>query len=355
MQWHPLRLTTPFRTYISGGRAIVDHLGKANLPAWHVGETWEVSDVEGAEAVVCNGPLGGQSLRALATEHPDELVGRNWRGPHFPLLTKFIDGAGMLPVHLHADDEAAQRLEGEPHGKTEAWHILAAAAGATALVGVREGIDKATLREALLRQDYDSVMRRLPVRAGQTIHVPGGTLHSFGPDTLLYEIQQTSDVLQNAMPHNMTDGSYLDTDVWHGNLDVLLEEIKLDSRPSFNPGLRISAGEDVDRVICCASPYYALERWSVGTVAPMRHIFDTALIVTNVGAPAAVTSGDWTETLGRAETLLLPASLGSVEITGPADLLIGYLPNLETDILAPLTAAGYARDIIASLGEGLDS
>jgi mannose-6-phosphate isomerase class I len=257
----------------------------------------------------------------------------------------------MLPVHLHADDEAAQRLEGEPHGKTEAWHILAAAAGATALVGVREGVDKAALRDALLHQDYDSVMRRLPVRAGQTIHVPGGTLHCFGPDTLLYEIQQTSDVLQNAMPHNMTDGAYLDTDVWHRNLDMLLEEIKLDSRPSFNPGLRVSAGQDVDRVICCASPYYTLERWSVGTVAPMRHTFDTATIVTNVGSAVTVTSGDWKETLGRAETLLVPAALGSVEISGPADLLVGYLPDLEKDIVAPLTAAGYGREVIASLGE----
>lgn len=355
MTWHPLRLTTPFRTYISGGRAIIDHLGKENLPAWHVAETWEVSDVDGAEAIVRNGPMGGKALRELATEYPQDLVGRGWRGSHFPLLTKFIDGAGMLPVHLHADDEAAQRLEGEPHGKTEAWHILAAGVGATALVGVREGVDKATLRDALMRQDYDSVMRRLPVRAGETIHVPGGTLHSFGPNTLLYEIQQTSDVLQNAMPHNMLDGGYLDAETWHSNLDMLLEEIKLDSRPSFNPGLKVSAGDDVDRIFCCASPYYTLERWRVGTVAPMRHTFDTAVIVTNVSGPVAVRSGDWSEILGKAETLLLPACLGSMEITGPADVLIGYLPDLEKDVRAPLMEAGYSPDIIASLGEGLDS
>jgi mannose-6-phosphate isomerase len=29
-------------------------------------------------------------------------------------------------------------------------------------------------------------MRRLPVRAGETIYVPGETLHSFDPDTLIY-------------------------------------------------------------------------------------------------------------------------------------------------------------------------
>lgn len=351
MEWYPLRLTTPFRTYISGGRAIIDILGKQDLPAWHVAETWEVSDVDGAAAVVRNGQLGGRSLRELTLEHPDELVGRGWRGPHFPLLTKFIDGAGMLPVHLHANDEDAQRLEGELHGKTEAWHILAAGIGATALVGVKEGVDKGTLREALLRQDYDSVMRRLPVRAGETIHVPGGTLHSFGPDTLLYEIQQTSDVLQTAMPYNMRDGSFIDTDGWHRNLEMLIEEIRLDSRPSFTPGLRLSAGDDFDRTICVASPYYALERWRVGTSSPARHLLDTAVIITNVGAPVSVSGDGWHETLGKAETLLLPAALGSVEIKGPADVLVGYLPDLERDIVAPLEGAGYSRDVIASLGK----
>jgi mannose-6-phosphate isomerase len=59
MEWHPLRLTTPLRTYISGGRAIVETLGKPGLPAWRLAETWEVSDVDGAGAVVHTGPLGG--------------------------------------------------------------------------------------------------------------------------------------------------------------------------------------------------------------------------------------------------------------------------------------------------------
>ncbi len=351
MEWYPLRLTTPFRTYISGGRAIIDTLGKGQLPAWRVAETWEVSDVEGAQASIRNGALGGRSLRDVTLEYPDELMGRGWRGDEFPLLTKFIDGAGMLPVHLHADDEAAQRLENQPHGKTEAWHILAAGTGATALVGIKEGVDEATLRDALVKQDYDAVMRRLPVRAGETIHVPGGTLHSFGPDTLLYEIQQSSDVLQSAMPYNMRDGSFIDTDEWHHNLDMLMAEIKMGSRPSFTPGLLIHAGNDFHRTFCAASPYYVLERWHVGNVAPARHEFDAALVLTNVGLPMTVTSGSWSETLDRAESLLLPASLGHVEISGPADVLVGYLPDLERDVVQPLTAAGYSREIISTLGE----
>ncbi|WP_063764504.1 class I mannose-6-phosphate isomerase, partial [Streptomyces sp. NRRL S-481] len=221
MDWYPLRLTTPVKQHVFGGRALAERWGRTGLPDGPVAETWEVSDVDGAGARVADGPLAGHSLRGLAENHPDELVGPGWRGPHFPVLTKFIDAAGPLPVHLHADDATARRLEGEPHGKTEAWHVLDAEPGATALVGVKAGVDRDRLHRALLAQDFDEVMRRLPVRAGQTLYVPGGTLHSFGPGTLVYEIEQTSDIQQHAMAWRMEDGSALDEEERHANLERL--------------------------------------------------------------------------------------------------------------------------------------
>ncbi|MET7430823.1 class I mannose-6-phosphate isomerase [Streptomyces flaveolus] len=133
------------------------------------------------------GPPAGRSLRELTAEDRGGLLGERPHEPRFPLLTKYIDPTRALPVHLHADDATARRLEGEPNGKTEAWHVLDAVTGATALVGVRPGADRERLRRALLAQDFDTVMRRLPVRAGQTVYVPGGTLHSFGPGTLVHE------------------------------------------------------------------------------------------------------------------------------------------------------------------------
>ncbi len=354
MNWYPLRLTTPTQSLVFGGRSIAERLGRAGLPDGPVAETWEVSDVEGMGGEVKNGPLAGRSLRGLVGVFPDELMGRGWRGEYFPVLTKFIDAAGMLPVHLHADDETTQRLEDQPNGKTEAWHILDAAPGATALVGVKEGVDRDGLREALLEQDFDAVMRRLPVRAGETIYVPGGTLHSFGPDTLIYEIEQTSDIQQHAMSWRMEDGSTLDEEQWKSNIEMLLDEWKPEPRPDFQPGLRIGVDDGVERVFLCASPYFALERWRAGTVTPLVHPFETAVILSNAGAPVNASAGDWSGTLGRAETLLLPAALGRVEVRGPADVLIGYLPDLERDVREPLTAAGYAPEVIAELGEGLD-
>ncbi len=80
---------------------------------------------------------------------------------------------------------------------------------------------------------------------------------------------------------------------------------------------------------------------------------DCAVVLNNAGAPVALRCGDgWSGTLGRAETPLLPAALGDVEVSGPADLLAGHLPDLERDVRAPLAAAGYGPERIAALGEG---
>lgn len=345
--WLPLHLTTPVAPHVFGGRAIAERLGREDLPAGRVAETWEVSDVDGMAAVVASGSWAGTSLRYLATQRPDELVGRGWRGDAFPVLTKFIDAAGMLPVHLHADDATARRLEGTPTGKTEAWHVLDAAPGATALCGTRAGVDADRLRAALLAGEYDAVMRRLPVRPGDTIYVPGGTLHSFGPDTLVYEIEQTSDVVQHAMPWRTEDGSAIARDEQEANIAALLDEWDPAPRPEFRPGLAIDVDDGVSRVVLTAGPYFALERWRVARSARLG--VDTATVLSNVGAPVTLRVGDHTEVLGRARTVLLPAALGAIGIDGPADVVTGYLPDLERDVRAPLLAAGHGEGAVAAL------
>jgi mannose-6-phosphate isomerase len=341
---------------VFGGHAIAHRLGKTGIPDWSIAETWECSDVEGAGSVVTNGPLAGRSLRQVLADHPEALMGAGWSGQSgqsgqfFPVLTKFIDATGSLPVHLHADDENAQRLEMQCNGKTEAWHILDAVPGATALCGVKAGVTKDRLRAALEAQEFDVVLRRLPVRAGETIYVPGGTLHSFGPGTLVYEIEQTSDIQQHAMRWQMQDGSPVSDEQFGSNLAMLMQQVDLESRPDFSPGLGIAVGDGVARVFLCAGPYFALERWRAGTAEPLRHSFATAQILSNAGAPVRVRTGDWSEELGWAETLLLPAACGEVEIIGPADVLFGYLPDLDRDVRAPLLEAGYSRQVIGSLG-----
>ena len=175
----------------------------------------------------------------------------------------------------------------------------------------------------------------LPVRAGQTLYVPGGTLHSFGPGTVVYEIEQTSDIQQHAMRHRMEDGSPITEQKWHANLERLLDEWRPEPRPDFQSGLGVQVDDGVERTVLCAGPHFALERWRIATAAPMVHEFPSALVLSNAGPPVTVATPGGRERLARAESLLLPAALGRLRIEGPSDVLLGYLPDLDLDVRAP--------------------
>ncbi len=351
MNTYPIKLTAHVRAYAFGERLIPEKLGKRGLPEGVVAETWEVSDYRETSGQVVNGEYAGRTLHDLVLEFPDELVGEGWRGPHFPLLEKFIDASHMLPVHLHADDETARRVHGEPHGKTEAWHILWAAEDATILAGVKEGASRDELREAFKALDHDAVMPRHPIRAGDTVYVPGGVIHSFGPDTLVFEVQQTSDLGQFVTPEGLY-GEPLDRETWEANIEAALDELRTDYRPRPNPGLVLESGPN-RRILCCAGPYFALERWTLTEPHREPSHPGRCLTLSNVGDRTRVEYAGGVEGLGRGESCVLPATVGEVELVpeGEASLIACYVPDLERDVVAALRAAGYSDDEIRALGE----
>ena len=348
-----MKLTPHVRTYYFGERLIPDLLGKEGMPDGRIAESWEVTDYREARTTVANGEDAGRPFHELVEEFPDALVGEGWRGPHFPLLLKFLDASHTLPVHLHAADETARRKHGEPHGKSEAWHILWAAPGASILAGVKESFSRDELFRAFKDEDFDRVMPRHEVRTGDTVYVPGGVIHSFGPGILIAEIQQTSDLGQFVTPTDLY-GERLDDETWDANINAALDELNADYLPLPNPGLAVEDARN-RRVVCCAGPHFALERWTLAEPYVEPSHPRRCLLLSNVGEGAvtlAYVGG--TETLGRAESCVLPAAIGEVRVVpdaGEASLVACYLPDLARDVVGPLKEAGHADEQIAALGE----
>jgi mannose-6-phosphate isomerase len=352
MNAYPIKPTAHVRAYAFGERLIPEILGKEDVPEGTIAETWEVSDYRETTGTVKNGAYAGRTLHDLVEEFPDELVGKCWRGLYFPLLEKFIDASHMLPVHLHADDETARVKHGEANGKTEAWHILWAAEGASILAGVREGVSRDELREAFLAQDHDAVMPRYSIRAGDTVYVPGGVIHAFGPDTLVFEVQQTSDLGQFVTPTSLY-GERLDDETWRSNIEAALDELRMDYRPRPNPGLVLQDG-GTRRVLGCAGPHFALERWTLTEPLTEPSHPERCLTLSNVGEQVLIEYEDGTETLGPGESCVLPAAIGEVRVTpegAEASLIACYVPDLERDVVAPSREAGYSDEEIRALGE----
>ena len=208
------------------------------------------------------------------------------------------------------------------------------------------------LRETFLAQDHDSVMPRYPIRAGDTVYVPGGVIHAFGPDTLVFEVQQTSDLGQFVTPTSLY-GERLDDETWRANVEAALDELRPDYWPRPNPGLVLQDG-GVRRVLCCAGAYFALERWTLTESLTEPSHPERCLTLSNVGEGVLIEYGNETETLGPGESCVLPAAIGEVRVKperGEASLIACYVPDLERDVVAPLREAGYSDDEIRKLGE----
>jgi len=354
MIFSPIDLTFHDRDYAFGERLIPEKLGKTGTPEGIVSETWEISDYRETSGVATRGMFKGKTLHELVKQYPNEIVGEGWEGPHFPLLAKFLDASHMLPVHLHASDMVAKEKYHEPNGKTEAWHILWAADGATILAGVKPDIPEHELIAAFKAQDFDAVMYRYPIAAGETVYVPGGALHSFGPDALIYEIQQTSDLGRTVMPNDLY-GNLLPVEEWDANIAAVLDELENDYLPMPNPGLDRQSGESTLKV-GCASPKFALERWEVRDVIQVKGNPGHAWLVSNVGnRPVTVRWGPGGGMgLSRGASTLLPAAVGdwsAAPYYGDGCLVVSYVPDLESEIIAPLRAAGHSDEAIAKLGQ----
>ena len=98
---------------------------------------------------------------------------------------------GCLYRCIPADDYALEH-EGE-YGKTEMWVVLRAEPGAELIYGFRPGVDREIFAQAIADGTTAEWLHRLPVKEGDVVFVPAGTIHALGPGVMVAEIQQNSD------------------------------------------------------------------------------------------------------------------------------------------------------------------
>ncbi len=135
--------------------------------------------------------IAADPIAFLGAEHMAQL------GSNPGLLVKLLDAGERLAVHFHPGRAFAKEHLHSDFGKTEAWLILAAAPGAEMHLGLRESIDRATLGRWVTEQDSDQMLAALnevPVKAGDALFVPAGTLHTIGEGITLIELQEPSDM-----------------------------------------------------------------------------------------------------------------------------------------------------------------
>ena len=304
---YPMKLQAALHSKVWGGRKLAAQLGKRLPTDEPYGESWELHD----SCVVMNGALRGQTLGELTRQYGEALLGAGQDGRQgFPLLAKFIDANDWLSVQAHPNDEQAQDLEGEPRGKTEAWHVLAADTGAKLVIGVKTGTTREQLKQAIRAGDLESHLQHAEVRAGDSLYLEAGAIHALGPGILIYEIQQASDRTYRLYDWGRMG---LDGQPRELHIDKGLRVARLDSLPA----VMRTEGE-----LLVSCDYFQLWRHELAGGGRKIDGGGRFHALTCIAGEAQVeAAGCDSLHLHKGETGLVPASVGGFELAGSGVVL----------------------------------
>lgn len=296
----PFTLTPEYRDYVWGG----DKLRPGFSPT---AEVWAVYDND----LVGSGPHAGRKLGELAVEFGEKLLGERvvrQTGLRFPLLIKLLDCAQWLSLQVHPNDEQAVRLEGAGFfGKTEAWHVLGAEAGAQLIAGMQPGVSAEALSSALADGSIVSLTQSLLASPGDTIFMPPGTIHALGPGLLIYEVQQSSD-----LTYRVYDWGRPQTEKRKLHIEKSLAVANPQATAQAAP---LAALADGERRVLAQCPYFTLEVMAAQTRSlNLDTAGQTFHAVTIIEGDAQILAQGNKWKLSRFETILIPAACGAYQI-----------------------------------------
>jgi len=201
----PLTFAPILKRIIWGGRRLGDRLGKPIGEETDYAESWELVDRADDQSTVQTGPLAGMTVTQVLSAFPSEVLGRHKEARKFPLLLKYLDCNRVLSVQVHPADEYALKMTKPDLGKTEAWYIVEAEPHSVIYAGLKPGVDRIALAEAIQNGETESVLHSFKPAAGQCVFIPAGTVHALGDGLLVAEVQQSSDTTFRLFDWNRVD------------------------------------------------------------------------------------------------------------------------------------------------------
>ncbi len=278
-------------------------------------ESWELCDHGTDQSVVDGGVWDGLTLRQLMAMHGRELCGAERRLWQFPLLVKFLDASDRLSVQVHPNDVQARFFNPQENGKTEAWVIVDAQPGSRIYAGLKRGVDPFRLQRHLAAGTVEECLHSYPVRAGDCVFIPAGTVHAIGEGILLAEVQQSSD-----LTFRLHDWGRLGADGQPRPLHIeeSLACIDFDRGP-VDPVVPRRLNLHCEELV--SSEFFTLHRH---TLSDSFHLTSDgrfhALLV--LGGSGTLTCDDTEQPLQTGSTLLLPATCSSAFIEPRGELIL---------------------------------
>lgn len=313
MSLYPLKFTAIPKGKIWGGNKLNTILNKEFDPNIKIGESWEISGLEGDLSVVKNGFLEGNDLEELIEVYMGELVGDkvyDQFGIEFPLLIKYLDANDDLSVQVHPDNEFALEKH-KAYGKTEMWYVIDAEKDAELMVGFNRPLDKNIFLDSIQNGNLSELINREKVDADCCYFLPAGRVHAIGKGVLLAEIQQTSDITYRIHDWDRKDSEGNGREL---HLDLAKEVLDYTYEKKHNTDFERKLNESSELVKC---PFFTTNLLEFNK--PIENDYfnlDSFVIYMCLDGDCEIQiESEESVQLSKGETVLIPASLNSLTLT----------------------------------------
>ena len=319
---YPLKFKPLYKERIWGGQRLASAMGKKLPEGVKIGESWEISGVEGDVSVVANGCLKSNNLQELIEVYMGDLVGEkiyDKYGLEFPVLIKLIDAEDVLSIQVHPNDQLAEERH-HSYGKTEMWYVIAAEPGASLYVGFNRQVTRQEYLDAVATGTLPSLLNKVEVKAGDAYFIPAGTVHAIGKGLLIAEIQQTSDIT-----YRVDDWGRVDA---HGkpreqHTELAVDAIDFGAPQNYNVTSAPVLNSPVQIKEC---PYFTTNIIQIhGVVERDFTRLDSFVIYICLGGELQVRGAEGSISLVRGESTLVPAEEEEIVLEGQGTVLEVYI------------------------------
>jgi mannose-6-phosphate isomerase len=308
---YPLKMKPVFKDYLWGGSRLKEEYGK-DTPYEITGESWEIASHKNGESTVDGGKYNKMTIKELTCELKEKLLGdKVYKGDDekFPLLIKFIDARDNLSVQVHPDDDFAFKNENGEYGKTEMWYIMDAAEGAGIIYGFKDKITKEEFKKSIEDNTLLEHTHFVECKKGDSFFISAGTLHAIGKGLLIAEIQQNSDTTYRVYDYDRRDAN--------GNprplhIEKAIEVTTLD---------RAQNKTYDDPSVIAECEYFKVEKMDINETVSWTVNKDRFEVIVVCDGNITLNGLDYV----KGDTILLPAYIGEVEISGNAQILKTYV------------------------------
>ena len=158
-----------------------------------------------------------------------------------------------------------------------------------------------------------------PVKSGDILYIPAGTVHAIGAGIVIAEIQQNSNVTYRVFDYGRTDSDGNERPL---HIEQALDVMKL--RPAKKQSaLNISvSGENYNTEYLCRCKNFLIRKAVIRTEMPIEAGKDSFMAILCTDGCAVISGGSESVSIKKGECVFIPADSGKYTFSGKSEMLI---------------------------------